>query len=354
MTGGRLYRIAGCDVVVSADDSILAARLDEWLVHFAPGPPGPPRARVELDWRVAEGAATASPPAGARLLVDYYYVSGWRDGERTLFAGTDGSRLELEADAPRGTGVVPAAALAGPPWALRDLASAALTALLRRQGRFPIHAAAVASPDGAAGLLVVGPPMAGKTSLALNFARRGFRWVSDDKLLVCDAGDGRVRVEGLFRPSNVDPWLGRWFPEFAGLDDREPAHPHSAKRIVDVERYYGRVAVPDVVPTHLLFPAVVDTGPTIVRPLDADAAFRVLLEQSPIVNEPREARIQLDLLGRLARGVRAFRLLQGRDLLEEPGRLRELARTMGFDLPMPPERRPPVPGATDPPPGPRS
>jgi hypothetical protein len=335
MTGGRSYRIAGCDVFVDAADPVLSARLDEWLLHFAPGLPGPPRARIDLEWRVGPADSAAAPPPSARPLVDYYYVSGWRDGDRTVFVGADGSRFELADEAPRGVGTVPAGALQGPPWALRDLASAALTTLFRRQGRYPVHAAAVASPDAGVGVLIVGPPMAGKTSLALNLARRGFRWVTDDKLLVSATDDGRVQVEGLFRPSNVDPWLGRWFPEFQGLEEREPAHPHSAKRIVDVERYYGRAAIPGVVPTHLLFPTVVDTGPTVAEPLDADGAFRALLEQSPVVNDRGEARAQLALLGRLVRQVRAFRFRQGRDLFESPERLCELAAGMGFDLPLP-------------------
>lgn len=343
MTGDRLHRIAGCDVHVTTSDPRIGARLDEWLAHFAAGAPGPPRERFALDWRVAPRADIPPPAKDARALVDYYYVSGAKEGDRVVFHGIDGSRLELDAHHPRGAALLPEEALDGPPWALRDLASAAITTLLRRQGRFPIHAAAVAGPSAA--LLIVGPPMAGKTSLALNCVRRGFRWVTDDKLLVTADASGPVHVEGLFRPSNVDPWLGRWFPEFAGLMEREPAHPHSAKRIVDVERYYGPITQPAATPTHLLFPAVVDTGATIVEPLSADGAFGALLEQSPIVNDPGEARAQIGILARLVRQVRAFRVRQGRDLLEDPGRLTALALAMGFELPLPSAWEVPTAGA---------
>ena len=74
-------------------------------------------------------------------------------------------------------------------------------------------------------------------------------------------------------------------------------------------------------PAILLFPRVMDIGPTRAVPLAASEAFLELLRQSPVVAECASARRHADVLSRLARQTRAFRIETGRDILENPERL---------------------------------
>lgn len=321
--------IAGHPVTVTADDPRLADALRAWLDHFAPGAAGPPRPPFRFDFHVAPETAPFPAPPNGRELVEYFYVRGVIEEGRPVFRGEDGSRLAIDVAGRSADASIPAATLESPPWILRDLFSAGLTWLLRAEGRFAVHAAAVRQGD--TGLLIVGPPMSGKTTLALNFVRRGWAWVSDDKVTIESRG-GRPLVTGLFGQSNVDPGLAAWFPELAGLAGRAPAHPHSPKRVVAIGDEYPVGSAPELTPTHLLFPEVIDAGPTRIESLAAPAALAALLRQSPMLNEPATARAQMTLLAATVSGAPAWRLKAGRDLLEDPGRLTVLGRAMGIDV----------------------
>ncbi len=71
--------------------------------------------------------------------------------------------------------------------------------VLRFYGVYFIHAAGVAKKDS--GILLVGPPHAGKSIIALQLVKDGFRFLSDDKVGLRQKGD---RVEMIFSPE----WLG--------------------------------------------------------------------------------------------------------------------------------------------------
>src|SRR5262249_11799532 len=154
--------------------------------------------------------------------------------------------------------------------------------------RYPLHAAAVANARGE-GVLFTGPPMAGKTSLCLNFLRRGWSWVADDKVLLYRAATG-VRASGLFRHSNVDPSLIAYFADAEAVADHPPLYPHSDKRGVHLDTIYGERRRNGMEPRWVFFPEVVDLGPTTIEPLDTRAAFFELLRQLPLVNDPRSSK----------------------------------------------------------------
>ncbi len=318
--------IAGYDVTFSISDPRLAAGLDTWLDTFSAT--AAPRRPIRFEI----GVGTPRPLDGAgRPVVEYYYVNGYRDPAspgRVTFLGADGSRTDVDTAAGRAATVVPEAAADGPPWTLRDSVSAALTSFLRAEGVFPLHAAAVTA--GECGILIAGPPMAGKTTLSLALVRHGCRWVSDDKVLLSIAGD-HVEGAGLFTVSNIDPGLSAFFPQLTGLASIAPAHAHSPKRVASVPRLFDTEVAPSCRPLRLLFPRLVDIGPTRVTPLPEADAFAELLRQSPVVAEAASGSRHMDVLSRLVRQARSFRLDTGRDFLERPERLGELLRSM--DIP---------------------
>lgn len=322
-------RIAGHAVALSADDPRLARELRIWVDHFAPGAGGDPREPFRFDFRSVNREALPPGAPPGRELVEYFYVQGRMAGDRPVFFGEDGSRLDIEPATRHAEAQVPTDVLDGPPWVLRDLFSAGLTWLLRHAGRFAVHAAAVRHDRE--GLVIVGPPMSGKTTLALNLVRRGWHWVSDDKVLI-ELASGAPLVTGLFRQSNVDPGLAAFFPELTGLADRAPAHPHSPKRVIHVGDEYPAGTAPDLSPTRLLFPMVVDAGPTTVEPMTPVAALEALLRQSPVLNDAATARVQMASLAAVTGRCTAWRLRTGRDLLADPDRLTAIGRMIGIDI----------------------
>jgi hypothetical protein len=335
-TLSQTRRIAGYDVHLEMDDPSLLAGLDPWLDLFSPGSPGASRRALSI--RLRSGGRTWPPPeTETSPLAEFYYVRGFAGSNgRATFRGLDGSWLQVDPAQGVAEGHIPPEALDGPPWTLRDLFNAAFTTFLRADGAFPLHAAALDQPDGG-GLLIAGAPMAGKTSLALNLIRRGWRPVADDKVILDSAGDV-VRASTLLRLANIDPDLARFFPELERLESMPPAHPHSPKRALPVESIYGSVAAFACEPRWLVFPAVHGGDVTRWEPLDASAAFIEILRQTPVISERRQAAVHLDLLRRLIRQAPASRLMAGRDILEDPGRLEALGREMGVPV------GPPLPG----------
>jgi hypothetical protein len=71
------------------------------------------------------------------------------------------------------------------------LMGSAMGALLYQRGLFPLHGSAVETPWGA--MIFVGEQGAGKSTLAAEFYRRGYRLLSDDVCAV-DSGQGGLRV----------------------------------------------------------------------------------------------------------------------------------------------------------------
>src|SRR5262249_16022590 len=61
--------------------------------------------------------------------------------------------------------------------------------LLRPLGFYSIHGAGLAAPDGR-GILVIGPSSSGKSTLTLGLIRHGWRYLSDDALLLRPTPEG--------------------------------------------------------------------------------------------------------------------------------------------------------------------
>ena len=66
-------------------------------------------------------------------------------------------------------------------------------AILLQRGLLPLHASAIATSSGA--VVFMGPPGAGKSTMAACFRKRGLRVLSDDIAVIRFDGDGRAWVE---------------------------------------------------------------------------------------------------------------------------------------------------------------
>ena len=145
----------------------------------------------------------------------------------------------------------------------------ALAMLARSRGYFVLHAAGVVRGDR--GFVLQGPAGAGKSTLAMACARRGFRVFAEDAVF--------VRV----RPNTIEwwgmPWVQRLlpdartlFPELAGLPDH--VRPNGESKIeVELERLLPGSTVPCAAPGPIVLLSRADGGPTRLEPVGAaDAA----------------------------------------------------------------------------------
>jgi hypothetical protein len=309
------YAVAGRFVCVKAEDPESAELFRRFFAgwHFArlEGVAGP-----SPDATIRVGAGT--PPRAPAGLESFETAGGGfcrTDGRTYIFerdgsavrAGVDGRGVEVWVG--RGPDSRERSALA------RLVFEAAMVAL-RRCGLFELHAAGVVEPRTGGGLLVIGPSGSGKSTLATQLASAGWRYLSDDALLLRGAGGAveacALRREFAVTEQTVAAGVLEGFEELL----REPVPFDPLKR-----RFKPHVVFPEgfsesCVPRALLFPVITNEPASRARRLTQAETMRGLLRMCPWACYDRPAAAaHLGLLARLARQAAGFELRAGRDLL---------------------------------------
>jgi len=186
----------------------------------------------------------------------------------------------------------------------------ALGGILRRTRRLQVHAAALCPQQSSHTLLFVGPSGAGKTTLALNLARSGWRFLSDDSVVLTETGGG-------FHATAVRPGFRIGREGRAAKDLLDPDEEFPAQRL--------RSAPVGVV----VFIEQSGAPTSSLSPLSRAEAFARLPAATPEFGPGEEARWQLGVIARLA-GLPSFVLNAGRDVLSERGDVALLLRDVLF------------------------
>ncbi len=285
-------------------------------------------------WHVAahEGAAPAEPdvtivvgtgrvPAPPRGLETFETAGGGlchSDGS-TYFFQSDGSAVRVRGGSPRRVevwfGSSPAARERAA--VARLIFDASMTAL-RRCGLFELHGAGVVEPLTGAGVLVVGPSGSGKSTLATRLAGAGWRYLSDDSLLL-HAGGAHVEARALRRQFAVtEPTVAAGLLE--GFEDRlsEPAPFDPLKRRFEPQEIFPDRFADACLPAAVFFPVVTHEASSAARRLTQGETMRQLLRVSPWACYDRPAAAaHLGVLADLSRQAAGFELRAGLDLLED-------------------------------------
>jgi hypothetical protein len=194
--------------------------------------------------------------------------------------------------------------------------------LLRPLRLYSLHAAAIAGEDGH-GLLLVGPSGSGKSTLAIGLIRAGWRYLSDDAVLlrsVCD----RIEAIACRRSFYVDAVRSADYAD-CGLDGREP-DANGAERVrLRMDEAYGAQYSARCVPRTVVFPRITARRESTLTPVGRPDALRLALAQSaPQLFDRSTMPAHLEVLKALLEQADAFQLDAGADLHREPGELIEL------------------------------
>lgn len=195
----------------------------------------------------------------------------------------------------------------------------ALMELMKRRGRYALHAATLCWKDR--GLLIAGTSGAGKTTLALTLLRSGFGFLGDD-LGFLATEDGGLRVLAFPDEIDVSDQTIDFFPELSFLRKRS-LPPGRTKWPLLAEEVYDADIVTSCRPTVVLLPSISGEAESRIEPVDS---ARALLEVAPnvLLTDPMSSQRHLDALGRLVREVDCYRLHAGHDFGALPVLLREL------------------------------
>ncbi|MFL6334797.1 MAG: hypothetical protein ACJ754_15910 [Pyrinomonadaceae bacterium] len=201
--------------------------------------------------------------------------------------------------------------------ALARLVFEATMVALRRCGLFELHAAGVVEPESGGGFLVVGPSGSGKSTLATQLASAGWRYLSDDALLLRGAGAELVEACALRREFAVtEQTVAAGVLE--GFEDllHEPVPFDPLKRRFKPHTIFPEGFSETCVPRALFFPVITNEPASGARRLTQAETMRGLLRMCPWACYDRQAAAtHLGLLARLARQAAGFELHAGRDLL---------------------------------------
>jgi hypothetical protein len=290
---------------LEAHPSLLPS-LDRWLPLLpADGPVDAAGAVLSL---VPASGPPAAAPSGPRTL-SLGGVEAWTERDHAFLSGAAGIGGSVDLAALRAEIRAPVPGAAGPAAerAARDLHSACTVAaslLLGRLSRALAHAAAIVPPSGGAWLLV-GDARAGKTTTCATLLSAGWRYLSDDHVVVRRGADAAVEVEGWPRPFHLDEGWERGDPApRRGATDPRHRWPGRWRRSAPV--------------AGLLFPRVVAGEATRLEEIDGADALAALLRQSPWLLADRRAAPAVLALLRDAAALPSARLTLGRDAYAAP------------------------------------
>jgi hypothetical protein len=287
----------------------LLTLLSRWLPLLPEDTPADPRGSVIRVLPMAD--APPSLPSSYRTL-HLTGVDAWVEGDTArlsctgLLDGTVDLRAGVAELRVATDGVDATAAM----WALYSGCTLSSALLLGRMGRALAHAAAVTPPDAPAWLLV-GDARAGKTTTCANLTGAGWRYLSDDHVVLFRAEDGRVSVEGWPRAFHLDVgWTSGTVEHERGETDPRDHWPDRWRRTAPLG--------------GLLFPRVEAAAPTALERAEPGTALAGLLRQSPWLLADRGCAPLVLALLRDAALLPAHALRLGLDTYTDPARLAEI------------------------------
>jgi hypothetical protein len=310
-----VFAVAGRFISIESDDDQLAELFRRyfsgWHVHLvSESEPVQPDVRIRIQ-------TTGNPPQPQSDLESFEVAEGGicRTDARSYFFENNESVVRAEDHEPPTIevwfGHSPAdrerTALA------RLIFNASMTAM-RRCGLFELHSAGVVRPDGA-GVLIIGPSGSGKSTFATQLAAAGWRYLSDDSLLLYREKE-MVHARALRR---VFALSDETF-SVSGIGDMESL----ATQVLPFDPLKKRFEPGSVFPDRftevcepgiLLFSQVTREPETHTRPLSRSETMTQLIRMCPwACYDKPSAETHLNVLATLARQARGFELLAGTDL----------------------------------------
>ena len=199
--------------------------------------------------------------------------------------------------------------------------SFAVCAGLRRHGIFELHSAGLLTPDSESGVMIVGPSGSGKSTLTTQLANAGWKYLSDDELL--------LTVE-------EDQVVARGFRRFFALSAEavvstgvslDGTVSDSKKACFEPVDAFGKKPAERATPRYLFFTSLSRKVETHVIELSRTETMTRLLRACPWATYDREiAAENLKVLSKLTRQSRGFELVAGQDLLA-PGYASDLLKS---------------------------
>ena len=197
-----------------------------------------------------------------------------------------------------------------------------LVKLLRSVGYYALHAAGLLTAAGK-GVLISGISGCGKSTLTIGMIRHGWRYLSDDAILL-RVKKGGVNALVFRQPFSIDSRAAKVYEDLP-LGKEPPPSAQKQKRRLNMREAFPTQHVPECIPRVLLFPKII-SGPTSrLEPLTRTQTIGQLLGQSnPEVFDRPTMEDHLHVLTKLVKQCENYELQAGQDLYQQPSILEDL------------------------------
>jgi len=196
-----------------------------------------------------------------------------------------------------------------------------LMEMMKRKGRFPLHAGCVAREGQ--GLLLAGTSGSGKSTLTAALVADGWDFLSDDTVFLAREA-GTFWAWGLSDEIDCSDDTARMIPQLHHLVGK-PTLAGRDKHPVDVEQAFGVLPESACRPRALVLPTIAGQRKSVLNEISASHALRVLVPDI-LLTQRAATQDHLDALAELVRGVPCYSLSTGTDLSSASRSLREILR----------------------------
>jgi hypothetical protein len=324
MASTKCYTVLGFLLCIQTQDECSERLTDRFFGNFYFTPASPELAeQADYTLRIRSEAEKPQTPTGLEKLT-VTRGSCSLDGEK-LYLEVDGAAIHIGSGEDSVICVyIGESELARQPEAFSNVLAYAAQAVLRRCKLFTLHAAGVVNPEGR-GALIFGNANAGKSTLTVRLAAAGWRYLTDDTLILFETSEG-VEAAAYRRAFAVaDDVLA--LSQLPGLERRlnDSTTTDRRKRFLQPSTIFPEGFAETCVPQALFFASVTNSPESHVREISQAESMTRLLMLCPWASIDRAvARDHLRALGQLVKQSKSYELLGGRDILNEPERAAHL------------------------------
>ena len=309
------YSVAGRTVLIEAFDDWSFSAVSQLFAGWFLTPLSQSTTHIpDLTLRIRCGSTPPSVPTGLTVFEialggtchtdnSSFYLKF--DNSLIVFGGETSADVDLWVDQPYDVSSAKVA----------QLISHALSPALRRCGVFEIHSAGVIPPDRTRAMMILGPSGSGKSTLTARLAKCGWRYLSDDILLLQDCGNN-LKVGGFrrFFALTVETLAVVDLPQ-AVLNESSG----TAKGRITPQDHFDSDPIEQATPGFMIFTNVTgELQSRLVSLTSAEAMIRLLRLCPWASYDKPTSEEHLRILGRLANTTSAFALHAGTDILNEP------------------------------------
>jgi len=302
-------------------DQRLYPVISNYLSFFYPGEPRPDIRPLSFDIFIRRDPPHV--PLNAVKSLKAGDITKYRTESDSYYTLNNGSIIHFNPAIGRAEGIIRKESL-NDPEGLFSLIGAPISENLKYNSLYSFHSAALL--NNGVGYLFSGDSGNGKTSSTLSLISAGYKYVSDDVVLLEEV-NGVIIANSLAKTLNIDRDMAGRFPHLL-KDETYPAEA-GTKMSFDITKSFPDSFIPYLRPDVIIFVKKDLNGISRALPLSQTEVFKRLLKQTVLATNKVVSQNQLKAYGMLVRQVRGFELLNGRDIYEHPETLVHIMNRMG-------------------------